>query len=73
MIQQLSIWDRKPYEAAQPEKSNRVGGGIAPAAFTAMPSAGLLDFEDIGLLIRHGRLILISARKSRCADHEAKQ
>src|SRR3989337_327180 len=28
-----------------------------PAAYTSMPSVQVLDFEVIGLLIRHGRLL----------------
>gem|GEM_PF-6153360 len=35
-----------------------------PAAYTTMPSVQLLDFEDICLLIRHGRLIYGSCSSS---------
>ena len=35
-----------------------------PAASTPMPSVQLLDFEDTGLLVRHGRLYAIPVRQA---------
>jgi len=35
-----------------------------PATSTTIPSVQLLDFEDIGLLVRHGRLYAIPVRRA---------